>query len=483
MCEDNYEEDELIIRCNTCDRWSHGECDSILTEEDAEICAEQTYVCQMCRPIDQPPPHHIVRQKEAAAAAAKAKQDKAGGGAGGSKDATRSSRSPSPDYAGGYSSYSNATFMVDGVMLTERGVNAIKAQTVEKEKKSRRRRGDKPGAPGAPADNSMDNSMDADADGPDDADEEGGASGAGAGSEKMPPGNYKDGDLVKPLADGRAPEPPDGFSIVTKENGQMFLRKRRYRDLKKVGIGGFQAKTRTPSRKPKEGEAGGPEGEGGADGKPKKRPAWRPKKNKLLLVYPEYIPDSFFGREAMEALKGGENLEEMLDEQPYVEKEDRNALTLTPEIIQALERAKKEEAKQKAEAEAKAKEERRKARRAKKEAEAKAKEEKEKREKAAAEAKAKAEEEAKAAAAAAAAAANNADMEVDMAVLDDLGDEGKLKPLVNGSIAFVFPSIKVINLNSRYEFITFFFVFCLLQNCLTTSLTWTCSKGSWMLVT
>ena len=42
----------------------------------------------------------------------------------------------------------------------------------------------------------------------------------------------------------------------------MFLRKRRYRDLKKVGIGGFQAKTRTPSRKPKESET---PGEGGED--------------------------------------------------------------------------------------------------------------------------------------------------------------------------------------------------------------------------
>ena len=58
----------LLVR-----RWCHGECDSILTEEDAEICAEQKYVCQLCRPPDEPPPHHIVRQKEAAE---KAKQEK-----------------------------------------------------------------------------------------------------------------------------------------------------------------------------------------------------------------------------------------------------------------------------------------------------------------------------------------------------------------------------------------------------------------------
>merc|ERR1712050_618757 len=87
----------------------------------------------------------------------------------------------------------------------------------------------------------------------------------------------KDGDLVKPLPDGRPPEAPDGFTAVCKDNGLMVLRKRRYRDLKKVGIGGFKAKQRTPSRKPKD-EPETPEGE-----KPKKRPAWRPKKNKLLV--------------------------------------------------------------------------------------------------------------------------------------------------------------------------------------------------------
>jgi len=62
----------------------------------------------------------------------------------------------------------------------------------------------------------------------------------------------KDGDIVTPLPGGRPPAPPEGFTVVEKENGLMVLRKRRYRDLKKVGIGGFQAKQRTPSRKPKD---------------------------------------------------------------------------------------------------------------------------------------------------------------------------------------------------------------------------------------
>ena len=65
-------------------------------------------------------------------------------------------------------------------------------------------------------------------------------------------GLHKDGDIIRPLPDGKIPEAPEGFTVVTKDNGLFVLRKRRYRDLKKVGIGGFQAKTRTPSRKPKD---------------------------------------------------------------------------------------------------------------------------------------------------------------------------------------------------------------------------------------
>ena len=94
----------------------------------------------------------------------------------------------------------------------------------------------------------------------------------------------KDGDIVRPLADGKAPDAPEGFTVVVKENGLMILRKKRYRDLKKVGIGGFQAKTRNPKK------GGKDEPSADLDDKPtKKRAAWKPKKNKLLLQYPEYI--------------------------------------------------------------------------------------------------------------------------------------------------------------------------------------------------
>merc|ERR1711978_169913 len=68
---------------------------------------------------------------------------------------------------------------------------------------------------------------------------------------------HKDGEIVRPLPDGSAPDPPEGFTIVVKDNGLMVLRKRRYRDLKKVGIGGFLAKTRTPKQMTKKEDEGG----------------------------------------------------------------------------------------------------------------------------------------------------------------------------------------------------------------------------------
>ena len=47
------------MKCFTCHRWYHGECDSINSEEDAEKCAEEKYECPFCRPEEALPPHLI----------------------------------------------------------------------------------------------------------------------------------------------------------------------------------------------------------------------------------------------------------------------------------------------------------------------------------------------------------------------------------------------------------------------------------------
>jgi len=127
---------------------------------------------------------------------------------------------------------------------------------------------------------------------------------------------------VRPLPDGKAPglnsyycklvksmlnfvsaDAPEGFSIVLKDNGLMVLKKKRYRDLKKVGIGGFQAKTRMLNKKNSKEDlvrkillislnkiCNLSKFSFKDDDKPsKRRNNWKPKKNKLLAQYPEYI--------------------------------------------------------------------------------------------------------------------------------------------------------------------------------------------------
>merc|ERR1712013_683271 len=172
----------------------------------------------------------------------------------------------SPDYPvyGGY--YSNASYMLDGVMLSERGMQHLKSLTIEKDKIRRKRRMGEMGLGMIGMDPMGGSSHDNSLEGDDDDDEDPPIIVAGSSG-------HKDGEIVRPLPDGSAPDPPEGFTIVVKDNGLMVLRKRRYRDLKKVGIGGFLAKTRTPKSMSKK-EAMQEMDED----KPRKRPAWRPKK-------------------------------------------------------------------------------------------------------------------------------------------------------------------------------------------------------------
>lgn len=111
---------------------------------------------------------------------------------------------------------------------------------------------------------------------------------------------YKEGMVVPPREDGRVPEPPEGFSILTLESGVMVLRRKRVRNLQKLGIGGFVVRGRMPRVKDKDDELA-QEGEGD-DNKPRRKPnRWRKPKSKIAENYPNYIQDAFFGRDLLDA--------------------------------------------------------------------------------------------------------------------------------------------------------------------------------------
>ncbi len=52
MCNKNYKENEIILKCMQCDRWCHHNCDnsSNLTEDEADRLANDGYLCINCKP-------------------------------------------------------------------------------------------------------------------------------------------------------------------------------------------------------------------------------------------------------------------------------------------------------------------------------------------------------------------------------------------------------------------------------------------------
>ena len=110
------------------------------------------YSCPLCRPPDVPAPHIVQQALEA------------------SKKIANPSPPPSPPEYPGYATFSNANYVVDNVVLSERGMITLKSQTMEREKPKRRKRGMDPDKMFDPLDNaaggsqSADNSMENDAD-------------------------------------------------------------------------------------------------------------------------------------------------------------------------------------------------------------------------------------------------------------------------------------------------------------------------------
>ncbi|XP_069504025.1 histone-lysine N-methyltransferase 2C isoform X7 [Ambystoma mexicanum] len=54
ICCCNYREQEIILQCRQCDRWVHGSCQNLHTEEEVENAADGGFDCSMCRPYVTP---------------------------------------------------------------------------------------------------------------------------------------------------------------------------------------------------------------------------------------------------------------------------------------------------------------------------------------------------------------------------------------------------------------------------------------------
>lgn len=284
VCCEGYADGELIIQCTNCDRWLHGACDAVITEEDADKCFDEGYNCVQCRPRDSLPPHlkpkhpkpEVVMPKPAAASVSRSPDDM--------------------EPINGLIFGLEGMHYVDGVYLSQHGLQQIKSLQLDSVRKKRRPKVSEPVVEKdagilaviecVVAGGSLDNSLeDIKMEAVDEAE------------------NYKDGMVWERENGG----PPEGFTLFTTEQGTVVLRKKRQRNLQKVGIGGFTVRNRTMKSlketlvKDELDETGQvPEITAGMEDKKKKVGAKKKlKTNKLIETYPSYLQEAFFGKELL----------------------------------------------------------------------------------------------------------------------------------------------------------------------------------------
>ncbi|TRY85074.1 hypothetical protein DNTS_020861, partial [Danionella cerebrum] len=56
VCMRSYREEELIIQCRLCDRWVHGSCQGLNSDEEVENAADEGFDCTLCRMLTMPSP-------------------------------------------------------------------------------------------------------------------------------------------------------------------------------------------------------------------------------------------------------------------------------------------------------------------------------------------------------------------------------------------------------------------------------------------
>ncbi|KAG8188064.1 hypothetical protein JTE90_014303 [Oedothorax gibbosus] len=291
LCIQHYEENELIIQCGRCERWLHGMCDEIETEDQAEKCADYGYTCPHCRAPDELPPHLLpppdspipeepIPEKHASPIA-KIKE-------------------PEPPVV---KVKPPVQYYIDGVYLSECGMQHIKALAPEQPKKIPRPRKLK----------HLDGKSLLQLDRED-------STSAAGGSEETKVETPSSAEL--------------GLKAYDFEDGKMVMdgtkdllgdptgdKKKRPRKLQKLGIGGFCVKLQR-SRSLSTKESSGDQAENAAipppespfpltsdtpilaSDEPKKKPKRKPKKKTHLdEIFPGYLRDAFFGKELLQSCK------------------------------------------------------------------------------------------------------------------------------------------------------------------------------------
>ncbi|XP_030387054.1 histone-lysine N-methyltransferase 2C isoform X2 [Scaptodrosophila lebanonensis] len=263
VCGKAYNNGDTIIQCEQCQHWSHFSCDSANIHLTINYYEENEYKCMKCRCLgkSQLPSMEEKSRNEEPSASQKQLTLPA-------QEGKNSSGNDRHDLlANNLIESAEAIHWIDGVCLSENGLNMIKSLSTEIKRKRKVRQA----VGNANRDPLLDSTL------PDEA----------------PCDKYKDGMIW----DGTETVLPEGFTISTNEEGVNILRKKRQRNLQKLGIGGFSVRNRTLKR----------DNDEAADQlnpvlamDKKKKTIRKKQKNKLIEAYPAYLQEAFFGKPLLE---------------------------------------------------------------------------------------------------------------------------------------------------------------------------------------
>ncbi|XP_052693645.1 histone-lysine N-methyltransferase 2C-like isoform X7 [Crassostrea angulata] len=288
VCRHKYQDDEMIIQCLQCNRWLHALCDGLRSEDDMERAADYDYQCLFCRPktgkdgpLPPPPPPPTPPPIEM-------------------------EEPPTPPFYREPEPIPQKRYLMDGVYLSETGVQHMQEITIQIPKVKRQRRNNKRLSvdmlPGQRLATQMSTEGDEEKDGMDESSELSTPVTAEARGEGDPL-------LLSPTSQAPSGIPAEGEKKERKKRTTIGL-----------GVGGFIAKARSRQTNVKrqmsevsaEMADGQPRPEG-EDGEPvpllvegevkKQRKRQARKKSQLENSFPNYLQEAFFGKDILDKSK------------------------------------------------------------------------------------------------------------------------------------------------------------------------------------
>lgn len=256
ICKKPYSDGDIIIQCEHCSFWSHFLCDTKNAQKTVDYYDTNIYKCPKCRSCSSE-----LSCNDNSLNAPKNCPDV-------NQEKNTIVFEPSVLLPNELLESTESIHWIDGVCLSESGLTLIKSLSTEIKRKRKMRQ---------PIGNSnkynqMDTSI----------------------TEEIQPDKYKDGMIWE----GGENNLPDGFSISTNDDGVHVLRKKRQRNLQKLGIGGFSVRNRSLK---KDNDDAGEQINSILVLDKKKKIIRKKQKNKIIEAYPAYLQEAFFGKPLLES--------------------------------------------------------------------------------------------------------------------------------------------------------------------------------------